>query len=71
MNTTEKYADVKVGDRVIVFTYWNTNPSKIGIVIAVTDHFVEIEVPGFLWSRKKELVSRVNIEVIYNQQHDE
>jgi len=59
----EKYPKVKVGDRVVVFTYWNTTPSDRGTVTAQTDHFVEICGEDLFKSRR--WVSKDNIEIVH------
>ena len=58
----KKYPIVKVGDRIVQFTYWNTAPKGVRKVVAQTEHFVEVETNGFFSTR--EWTSKENIEVV-------
>lgn len=61
--TTEiQYPTVKIGDRIVKFTYWNSVPEGARKVVAQTEHFVEVEKDGFFSSR--EWISKENIEVV-------
>ena len=61
--TMDKYPEVKTEDRVLEFSYWNSPPRECGLVVAQTDHFVEIETKGFL-SHPRKWISKENIEVV-------
>lgn len=57
------HPEVKIGDRVIVFDYWNSPSKGEGIVVSVSNHFVKIRENGYWWCPPKWF-SKEHVEIV-------
>lgn len=68
MREKSNYPEYKIGDKVVIFEYWNTRPDSEGTVIAQSDHFVHIRFANFPYS--KEWFSKQQVEKITPHPHE-